>query len=265
MGLSIDGCSGVISGTIGAGAASDSPYSVTVTATQTGASVSATETFDWTVTQLYLYNPGRETNLPGDSVDLLLQSGDGLGGTASFSATGLPSGLIVDSDGEITGTITTDAAASSPYAVTVTETDGGASVSKSFNWYVQQLKLSNPGAQYAFDGETISLPVSALAPIGDTITFAATGLPAGLTINAATGSIAGKIGWRDDTAGPYNVTLTATDTSASISASKSFLFNVDSRNIPPQTLIQTFLQSNPFVPSRGKASRSSLCGNGQAC
>ncbi len=60
------------------------------------------------------------------------------GDTATYSATGLPSGLTINaSTGVISGTFTASASTIDPYTVTVTRTDGqGASVSDSFVWTV---------------------------------------------------------------------------------------------------------------------------------
>ena len=47
--------------------------------------------------------------------------------------------------------------------------------------------------QSGFVGDTVSLPVTASDPDGDSLTYSATGLPAGLAIDAATGLITGKL------------------------------------------------------------------------
>lgn len=55
-------------------------------------------------------------------------------------------------------------------------------------------EVTNPGDQTNVEGETISLPISATAPEqGQTLTYSAEGLPAGLTIDPDTGVISGMI------------------------------------------------------------------------
>ncbi|MGW5054088.1 S8 family serine peptidase [Actinokineospora sp. NPDC004072] len=51
--------------------------------------------------------------------------------------------------------------------------------------------LTDPGAQQAEVGVPVSLPIQATDPDGDALTFTASGLPAGLAINAATGLVTG--------------------------------------------------------------------------
>jgi hypothetical protein len=74
---------------------------------------------------------------------------------------------------------------------------------------VDVVTVANPGSQTSTVGTAIStLQLSASSSKGDSITtWAATGLPAGLTINTSTGAITGT----PTTAGNFSVTVTATD------------------------------------------------------
>ncbi|MEV6604626.1 M4 family metallopeptidase [Kutzneria sp. NPDC051319] len=80
--------------------------------------------------------------------------------------------------------------------------------------------VSNPGNQSTTTGAAVSLPLSASGGTAP-YSWTATGLPAGLSINASTGTISGTA----TTAGTSNVTVTATD-SASHSGSASFSWTV---------------------------------------
>jgi hypothetical protein len=91
-----------------------------------------------------------------------------------------------------------------------TGTGGGGSVS-----------VTNPGAQTTAVGTAASLQISASDTASSTLTYSATGLPAGLSIDSASGLISGT----PTTAGKSNVTVTATD-SAAATASTSFTWTV---------------------------------------
>jgi serine protease len=69
--------------------------------------------------------------------------------------------------------------------------------------------VTNPGSQSGTVGTAASLQISASdSASGQTLTYSATGLPAGLSINSATGLISGT----PTTAGTSSVTVTAKDT-----------------------------------------------------
>jgi len=71
--------------------------------------------------------------------------------------------------------------------------------------------LTNPGGQSSVQGQTISLQIQATDPENDALTYSAIGLPAGLTINSASGEINGKISSGIPTGTEFNVTVTADD------------------------------------------------------
>ncbi|MCQ9184412.1 M4 family metallopeptidase [Streptomyces sp. IBSBF 2953] len=69
------------------------------------------------------------------------------------------------------------------------------------------VSVTNPGSQTAKVGTAVSLQVSASSTNGGSLTYAATGLPAGLSINSSTGLISGT----PTTAGSSSTTVTVTD------------------------------------------------------
>jgi hypothetical protein len=222
-GLGIDSGTGLISGTIDDEAAQDAPYAVMVTVSD--GSVSRSRTFDWTVGAVALPPIADQSNLDGGSVSLAVSVNSQSGGI-SYSATGLPSGLSIDSStGQITGTVSDTADTNSPYSVIVIASDGSASASQSFTWTIDPLVYVDPiDDQSSAAGDTISLQISASDAGNGTLSYSATGLPSGLSIDSTTGIISGTIAVGADSSSPYNVTVTASDGGSS--ASQTFSWNV---------------------------------------
>jgi hypothetical protein len=68
---------------------------------------------------------------------------------------------------------------------------------------------TNFGDRSDTEGAAINFDANASDPDGDVLTYSATGLPAGITINAATGVVSGTLA--SGSAGVYPVTLTVSD------------------------------------------------------
>jgi O-glycosyl hydrolase len=174
-------------------------------------------------------NPGSQTGKVGTAASLQVQASDsGSGQTLTYSASGLPAGLSISSStGLISGTPTTAGTSS----VTVTATDGtGASGSATFSWVISSnsttntVTVTNPGSQSGTVGTAASLQIQASdSASGQTLTYSASGLPAGLSISSSTGLISGT----PTTAGTSSVTVTATDTTGA-SGSASFTWTIGS-------------------------------------
>jgi serine protease len=172
-------------------------------------------------------NPGSQSSTVGTAVSLQVQATDSASGqTLTYSATGLPAGLSINSStGLISGTPTTATTSS----VTVTATDGtGAAGSASFSWTVTSngntVTVTSPGNQSSTVGTAVSLQIHATdSASGQTLTYSATGLPAGLSINSSTGLISGT----PTTATTNSVTATATDTTGA-AGSATFSWTVAS-------------------------------------
>src|SRR5207248_3284141 len=85
--------------------------------------------------------------------------------------------------------------------------------------------LTVPAAQSVAEGASISLIVSASDPDSDPLTFSASGLPAGLSINTTSGLISGYVGY--NAAGFFSPTtvsstLSVTDGTYTVSGSLSW-------------------------------------------
>jgi cyclophilin family peptidyl-prolyl cis-trans isomerase len=109
---------------------------IVVKATNEGGQ-SANVTFTVNVGAINFPNPGNQTDLAGDTVNLPLNATSAASSSLTFSnVTGLPSGLGFTPQGIISGTIDSGAAKSTPYTVTATVTDGTNTVNQTFEWTV---------------------------------------------------------------------------------------------------------------------------------
>ena len=211
-GLSINLSTGLISGTISSSADASSPYSVTITGTDGPNSANASLT--WTVAHMSVNSVGNQSSFEGQQVYQQVTGQDDDSGTLSYTATGLPAGLSISSSGLISGTLTAGSAASSPYKITVTETDSTYTATASFTWNVISPVSMQVSPQTNADGDDVSFAVNGSNKLGTLLSYSASGLPAGLSIDSNTGLIYGTI----DGTGNYEVTITATDGTYSGSA-----------------------------------------------
>ncbi|GAB3791141.1 putative Ig domain-containing protein [Dyella agri] len=163
------------------------------------------------------------------------QTISGAGGTTAsyhFSATGLPAGLSLSTSGVLSGTPTT----AGGNTVTVTLSDGVVSVSKSLSLTVASPSVtitpsSLPGGTV---GITYSQAVSAsngTSPYSYTISAGA--LPAGLTINPASGAITGT----PTAGGSFTFTVKATDAGSNTATQtySGFTVAAPTINLSPST------------------------------
>ncbi len=168
----------------------------------------------------------------------------------SYSATGLPAGLVINST---TGVITGTPTVSGTFNVTVTTTN--ANGSSSFNLAITIAGatavpiLTSPTTASATAGTPFVTYL--IAATGLPTSYAATGLPPGLTVNTLTGAITGT----PTSPGNYAVTITATNSLGTSTATltisvgpnlSSRIMNFSARAISgpgDQTLIMGFVVS----------------------
>ena len=213
LGLSLSSSTGAITG---------SPTmagSYTTTVTVNDGSGASSVNFDWTISAsgtantVTVTNPGNQTGTVGTAASLQIKATDSASGqTLTYSATALPAGLSISSStGLISGTPTTAGSSS----VTVTVTDGtGAKGTAAFTWTISPsgtgntVTVTNPGNQTGTVGTAASLQIKATdSASGQTLTYSATGLPAGLSISSSTGLISGT----PTTAATSSVVVTVKD------------------------------------------------------
>src|SRR5438477_2437243 len=153
----------------------------------------------------------------------------------SYNATGLPSGLTVDTTtGLISGTPAAGTDAASPYSVTISATNAGGTGSATLTLTI---KPAPPVIQPPFTatgqvGVAFSYQITATNnPTSYNATVLPAGvLPAGLSVNTSTGVISGT----PTTAGTYSVTISATNAGGTGSATLTLTIN---NQVPTTTSI----------------------------
>ena len=189
---------------------------VTVTDTTSPTNLSLTKNFSLTIAPatLVISFPTQQSPLPNGAVSFpYTQQLTANGGTQPFnwSATGMPRGFSITSNGVISGTPSFPGTSS----VIITVTDNGTpqqTATITVNLIITPAPLSiftttiMPSAQSEPLNVPYSAPVAATGGISP-YTWAASGLPNGITINSSTGTISGT----PTINGTFIVTVTASD------------------------------------------------------
>ncbi|MBG0569021.1 putative Ig domain-containing protein, partial [Actinoplanes aureus] len=136
---------------------------------------------------------------------------DATGGSQPYrwTATNLPAGLTIDAD---TGVIAGTPTVLDTRTATVTVTDAaGVSRTATFTWAIATpVTIDHDVSLFATIGQETNIPLRASGGVGS-YRWSAGGLPAGLTMNAATGVITGRAADMLEESTTVSVTLTATD------------------------------------------------------
>ena len=260
-GLALDPATGRIAGRLASDASVDGPYIVTLTAIdRQGGQVS-------TDIRLTVNNRGPmavDDTVPARAdrlaeADVLANDRDGLADTDMLfvdRVAGSPDNVgvavagsnggqfVIASDGSLTFTPAGDfdslaAGGTASTAVTYEVSDGQGGLATAQAVVTVTGVNDAPrivqalGDRRVADGNAVVIaagPAFADADAGDRLTYSATGLPDGLAIDAETGTITGSLGAAASQAGPYQVTVTATD-DAGVRASSPF--TLTAMNVAP--------------------------------
>ena len=182
--------------------------------------------------------------LPAASAGILYDAGGGGGGGGLYGGGGGGGGFIADA--HATGG---SGGGGSSLAGDGTLTDGAqtgnGSVTISYT-PPNTVTVSNPGGQTTTAGAAVRLQIAASDSLsGETLTYSATGLPAGLSIDPSTGEITGT----PTAAGISSATVTATSgTGASDSVSFSWTVNQPATSPPVAAAAPPVASTPPDTP-----------------
>ncbi|MBW4517516.1 MAG: putative Ig domain-containing protein [Timaviella obliquedivisa GSE-PSE-MK23-08B] len=220
-GLTISASTGVISGT--ATNAAVGTKNVTVTAND-GKGGTVSSTFMLTVENTNdaptVTTPIADRSINEDtffSTNIRSNFADiDVGNSLTFTATGLPTGLSIASNGVISGTPTNAAVGNNTIIITANDGNGG-TVSNTFiltvtNTNDTPVVVNLIPDTTATEDNSFSLNITSYfsdIDAGDTLTYTAIGLPDGLSINPMSGIISGSP--TNNAVGSRNITVTAND------------------------------------------------------
>ncbi len=205
-GLSVDTASGAINGTPTAAGVT----TATITATNSAGSGAATLTNTIIPASPAITSALTASGATGQPFSYQITASNG---PASFNASGLPNGLAVNAtSGLVSGT--PSAAATTVITVSASNAGGtgSASVTVTISATLQPPSITSAGSAGAQVGSAFSYQITAS---NSPTSFAASGLPAGLAVNATTGAITGT----PATTGAYAATITATNSAGNGHAS----------------------------------------------
>ena len=240
LGLTINSATGVITGSIdnSASQTGGGNYTVTVTATDAG-NLSAVQTFNWNVTNpapSAVNDSASTTEDTPVTVNVLANDTDPDGDTLTVTSASAPNGsVVINADGTLTYTPNANFSGTDTVTYTISDGEGGTSTATVTITIAAvndaPVPVGSLPPQANLDAAAvISVPTaSAFSDVDNAaLTYSAAGLPAGLTIDSATGVISGTISnsaSQGGAGGVYSVTVTATDT-AGLSASQVFAWTV---------------------------------------
>ncbi len=221
-GLTIDISSGLISGTPTAAGI----YSVTISASNAGGT--NTKTLTLTI-KPHITSPLTATATATFPFSYQITADD-TDSKSTYSATGLPSGLNVGAKtGLISGTPAAGTDAGSPYSITLRVTTNGATGSAILILTVKMAPpvITSPLSKTGTVGVALSYQITAT---NSPTSFNATGLPAGLTVDTATGLISGT----STGVGIFTVNISATNAGGTGSAGLTLTINFPpAPSVPP--------------------------------
>ena len=202
---------------------------VTVTVIDAVGVQATSAAFTWTIAYppLLATTPDDQVSTIGTPITALQLSASG--GSLDYTwSGGLPAGLSMTSAGRITGK--QDALATNTVTLTVTDNETGGHQDVTFRWAVVGKPTITPTNQTTTLGARVSVTLPSTCP-NSPCTFAMTGQPSGLHMNAATGEITGVVNGGTQ----IGVVVTIVDAADVSVSSSNFIWTVKTK--PAQTAL----------------------------
>jgi hypothetical protein len=231
-GLSINTTTGVISGT----PTTSGIFNVTITATNAGGT-NAPFTLSLTVTQPkpVINSSTTATATVNSAFSYTITATNS---PTSYNATGLPSGLTVNTTtGAISGTPT--ASGNSSVSLSATNSGGTGTATLSLTVNGGKPVITSATTATANKGSAFSYTITAT---NSPTSYSATGLPAGLTVKTSTGVISGT----PTATGSSTVTIGATNASGTGTATLSLTVNASNAPVINSATTATATKGSPF-------------------
>jgi hypothetical protein len=224
-GLTLHSATGVLDGT--PTQSGTFPIVVTVTDSNGCTGTSATYTLIISCQTITVTNPATTSSPAGTPLSINFTQ-TGAIGTATFTTSStLPTGLTLAANGTLSGTPSGSGAF--PIVVTVTDSNGCTGTNPSYTLTITcpTITVTNPGVSSGTAGVAFSQTFSQSGGQG-TITWSKTGaLPAGITLNSATGVLSGTT----NASGSFPITVTATDSNGCTGTGATYTLVINCQTI----------------------------------
>ena len=224
-GITLNSATGVLSGT----PTQSGTFPIVVTATDANGCSGSGGTYTLIIgCQVITVNNPATTSSPAGTPLSINFTQSGAIGTATFTtASTLPTGLTLDTDGTLHGTPTGNGPF--PIAVTVTDSNGctGTNSPYTLTLTCPAINVTNPVVSSGTAGVAFSQTFTQSGGQG-TITWSESGaLPSGITLNTSTGVLSGTT----NAAGSFPITVTATDSNGCTGTGSPYTLTINCQTI----------------------------------
>ena len=202
-GLTLNASSGALSGTpsAGSGSKTGTSYSFTVSLLDGNGNTSTTAPLS-----IAVYNPPKVTSsatlqskaTEGRAITTITYGSDGGSPTLTWTATGLPTGMSINSStGVLSGTPGTNTGSGNPsvysIVVTVTDANGATDATNPMSLSVYKAPvITIPTLPLLTEGRPVKSPTTFTTTGAAPVSWSATGLPSGVTIDSSSGLLTGS-------------------------------------------------------------------------